>query len=70
MTKTDKITELIEKYRKELIWHYEESGRLEANRNSFIEKFSYSEGNNDAFIVAKENFLEELEELKEHYSYE
>lgn len=32
------------------------------------EKFTYSEGNNDAYINAKEQFLEELEELKEYYN--
>ena len=33
-------------------------------------KFTYTKGNNDAYINAKENFLEELEKLKEYYSYE
>lgn len=70
MAKTDKITELINRYKQELKEHYKEAGRLEAEREGMREKFIYTEGNNDAYINAKENFLEELEELKEYYSYE
>lgn len=70
MAKTDKITELIERYRKELKEHYKEAGRLEKEREGTNRAFSYSEGNNDAYINAKGNFIEELEELKDCYSYE
>ena len=70
MAKIDKIVELINKYKKELKKHYKESGRLEAEREGMNRKFTYTEGNNDAYINAKENFLEELEKLKEYYSYE
>lgn len=70
MAKIDKIVELINKYKKELKEHYKESERLEAEREGMNRKFTYTEGNNDAYINAKENFLEELEKLKEYYSYE
>lgn len=70
MAKVDKIKELIDRYKKELKEHYKEAGRLEAERESTGDKFNYSEGNNDAYINAKENFIEELEELKEYYSYD
>lgn len=70
MAKVDKIIELIERYKQELKEHYREAGRIEAGREGMREKFTYIEGNNDAYINAKENFLEELEELKEYYSYE
>ena len=70
MAKIDIITELINKYKEELKGHYKEAGKLEYQRESSYEKFSYSEGNNDAFIVAKEQFLEELEKLKDYYCYE
>ena len=50
--------------------YYKESGRLEAEREGMNRKFTYTKGNNDAYINAKENFLEELEKLKEYYSYE
>ena len=70
MAKTDKIAELIKRYKQELKEHYKEAGKLEAERESMGRKFTYSEGNNDAYINAKEQFIEELEELKEYYSYE
>ena len=70
MAKVDKIIELIERYKQELKEHYREAGRIEAERGNLNGSLSYSEGNNDAYINAKENFLEELEELKEYYSYE
>ena len=70
MAKTDKIVELIERYKQELKEHYKQYGRIEAEREFGNGKFSYIEGNNDAYINAKENFIEELEELKEYYSYE
>ena len=66
--KIDAIINLINKYKEELKEHYKEAGRLEAERESMREKFTYSEGNNDAYINAKEQFLEELEELKEYYN--
>lgn len=70
MAKVDKIVQLINRYKQELKEHYKEAGRLEAAREGMREKFTYTEGNNDAYINAKENFIEELEELKEYYSYE
>lgn len=70
MAKTDKIAELIKRYKQELKEHYKEAGKLEAEREGMGRKFTYSEGNNDAYINAKEQFIEELEELKEYYSYE
>lgn len=70
MVKVDKIIELINKYKQELKEHYKQAGRIEAERESVNGKFSYIEGNNDAFIMDKERFVEELEELKEYYSYE
>lgn len=66
--KIDVIVNLINKYKEELKEHYKEAGRLEAEREGMREKFTYSEGNNDAYINAKEQFLEELEELKEYYN--
>ena len=66
--KIDMIINLINKYKEELKGHYKEERRLEAERESMYEKFTYSEGNNDAYINAKEQFLEELEELKEYYN--
>lgn len=70
MAKTDKIAELIKRYKQELKEHYKEAGKLEAGREGMHEKFTYTEGNNDAYINAKEQFIEELEKLKEYYSYE
>ena len=70
MAKIDKIVEIIERYKQELKEHYKQAGRIEIKRESRNSKFSYIEGNNDAYINAKEQFVEELEELKEYYSYE
>ena len=70
MAKIDKIVEIIERYKQELKEHYKQAGRIEVERESRNSKFSYIEGNNDAYINAKEQFVEELEELKEYYSYE
>lgn len=70
MAKIDKIVEIIERYKEELKEHYKQAGRIEVERESRNSKFSYIEGNNDAYINAKEQFVEELEELKEYYSYE
>ena len=70
MAKVDKIVELINKYKEELKKHYKEAGRLEAKREILNSVSAYSEGDNDAYIDAKEKFVEELEELKEYYSYE
>lgn len=70
MAKIDIITELINRYNEELKGHYKEAGRLEYQRESSYEKFSYSEGNNDAYINAKESFIEELEKLKDYYCYD
>lgn len=62
------IINLINKYKKELKEHYKEAGKLEVKRECMDRKFTYSEGNNDAYINAKEQFIEELEELKEYYN--
>ena len=70
MAKVDKIVELINKYKQELKEHYKEAGRLESKREMLNSILSYSEGDNDAYIEAKEQFIKELEELKEYYSYE
>lgn len=70
MAKIDKIVEIIERYKQEIKEHYKQAGRIEVERESRNSKFSYIEGNNDAYINAKEQFVEELEELKEYYSYE
>lgn len=70
MEKIDKIQEFIDRYKEELKKHYKEAGKLEYQRENLYEKFSYSEGNNDAYINAKETFIEELEELKKYYSNE
>lgn len=70
MAKIDIITELINKYKEELKGHYKEAGKLEYQRESSYDRFTYSEGNNDAYINAKEKFIEELEELKNYYCYE
>lgn len=70
MAKIDKIVEIIERYKQELKEHYKQAGRIEVKKESGNSKFSYIEGNNDAYINAKEQFVEELEELKEYYSYE
>lgn len=70
MEKIDIITELINKYKEELKEHYKEAGKLEYQRESSHDRFTYSEGNNDAYINAKEKFIEELEELKNYYCYQ
>ena len=70
MAKVDKIVELINRYKQELKEHYKEAGRLESKREILNSILSYSEGDNDAYIEAKEQFIKELEELKEYYSYE
>lgn len=68
--KIDIIIDLIDRYKKELKEHYKEAGRIEAKKENTDKKFTYSEGNNDAYINAKEQFIEELNELKEYYCYE
>ena len=70
MAKVDKIVELIDKYKEELKKHYKEVERLESKREILSSVSAYSEGDNDAYIDAKEQFIKELEELKEYYSYE
>jgi len=70
MAKVEKIAQLINRYKQELKEHYKEAGKLEAGRENLNGSLSYSEGNNDAYINAKEDFLEVLEELKKYYSYE
>lgn len=71
MSKVDKIIELINKYTMELREHYNTEGRIKTEKNYSLESYSsYDEGGNDAFISAKERFVEELRELKEYYSYE
>ena len=71
MAKVDKIAELINKYTMELRGHYNTEGRIKTENNYSLESYSsYDEGSNDAYINAKEQFIEELIELKDYYSYE
>ena len=71
MAKVDKITELINKYTYELRQHYNTEGRITTEKNYSLESYSsYDEGSNDAYINAKEQFIEELRELREYYSYD
>lgn len=69
MDTVKKITELINKYDREVKQHYKVSGRLELERENSNSKFSYNEGANDNSIMVKEKFIEELEELKEYCGY-
>ena len=71
MAKVDKITELINKYTMELRDHYNTKVRIDTEENYSLETYSpYEDGVNDAYINAKEQFVDELIELKEYYSYE
>ena len=70
MAKTDKIKELIDKYKEEIKEHYKMEGKLEERRDAWNAKMGFEEGLNMAYLKAKEHFIQELEELKEYYSYE
>lgn len=66
MVKVDKIAELINKYTIELRDHYNTEGRIKTEKNYSLESYSsYDEGSNEAYINAKEQFIEELRELKD-----
>lgn len=68
MEKVDKITELINKYTMELRDHYNTKVRIDTDENYSIESYSpYEDGVNDAYINAKEQFIDELRELIEDY---
>ena len=68
MTKVDKITELINKYTMELRDHYNTKVSIDTDENYSIESYSpYEDGVNDAYINAKEQFIDELRELIEYY---
>ena len=45
-------------------------GKLEERRDAWNAKMGFEEGLNMAYLKAKEHFIQELEELKEYYSYE
>nr|DAE86578.1 MAG TPA: hypothetical protein [Caudoviricetes sp.] len=70
MAKVDKIVELINRYKQELKEHYKMEGKLEERRDAWNGKMGFEEGLNMAYIKAKEHFIQELEELKEYYSYD
>lgn len=71
MANTDKITELINKYTMELRDHYNTKGRIETEENYSLESYSpYEDGVNDAYINAKEQFIDELRELRGDCDYE
>lgn len=71
MAKVDKIAELINKYTMELRDHYNTEGRIETEENYSLETYSpYEDGVNDAYINAKEQFVDELRELKDYPDYE
>lgn len=71
MANTDKITELINKYTMELRDHYNTKGRIETEDNYSLESYSpYEDGVNDAYINAKEQFIDELRELRGDCDYE
>ena len=68
MANVDKITELINKYTMELREHYNTKGRIDTDENYSLESYSpYEDGVNDAYINAKEQFIDELRELIEDY---
>ena len=68
MGKVDKITELINKYTMELRDHYNTKVRIDTDENYPLESYSpYEDGVNDAYINAKEQFIDELRELIEYY---
>lgn len=66
MRKLNKITELIDKYKEQLERLRKVSDRLEADSEIHQSRFHYSKG----LINAKEEFIEELEKMKDYYSYE
>lgn len=71
MANTDKITELINKYTMELRDHYNTKGRIETEENYSLESYSpYEDGVKDAYINAKEQFIDELRELRGDCDYE
>ena len=45
-------------------------GKLEERRGAWNAKMGFEEGLNMAYTKAKEHFIQELEELKDYYSYE
>lgn len=63
MANVDKITELINKYTMELRDHYNTKVRIDTDENYS----PYEDGVNDAYINAKEQFIDELRELLEDY---
>ena len=68
MSKVDKITELINKYTMELRDHYNTKVRIDTEENYSLEIYSpYEDGVNDAYINAKEQFIDELRDLIEYY---
>ena len=68
MAKIDKITELINKYTMELRDHYNTKLMIDTEENYSLESYSpYEDGVNDAYINAKEQFIDELRELIEYY---
>lgn len=68
MGEVDKITELINKYTMELRDHYNTKIRINTEENYSLESYSpYEDGVNDAYINAKEQFIDELRELKDFY---
>lgn len=68
MANVDKITELINKYTMELRDHYNTKVRIDTEKNYSIESYSpYEDGVNDAYINAKEKFIDELRDLIEYF---
>ena len=68
MAKVDKIAELINKYTMELRDHYNTKIRINTEENYSLESYSpYEDG---GVMMPKEQFVDELRELKEYYSYE
>lgn len=71
MAKVDKITELINKYTMELRDHYNTKVRIDTEENYSLESYSpYEDGVNDAYINAKEKFIDELRELRGDCDYD
>lgn len=68
MAKVEKIVQLINKYTMELRGHYNTEGRIKTEENYSLESYSpYEDGGNDAYINAKEQFIDELRDLIEYY---
>lgn len=71
MEKVDKIVELINKYTMELRDHYNTKIRINTEENYSLESYSpYEDGFNDAYINAKEQFIDELRELRGDCDYD